>query len=255
MSNNHRVHKSSQSDAAHRAYIKTKYNPSPLDLQRQQLTSLLKDPSKSVYIPAPGTNTTTLEQRKRALSPPPEIVSNVAGSSAGAGSGEFHVYKHARRKEFARLALFEEEAAAEREAAEFKNRQVEWNERDRRKTEKNRKRRMKRESNSNKKTNNNNKNGAGDNKLLQKQQQQQQEKAISETESTIPRENTEVVGEGKANNQSAAQNQLDTTTNSEIPVAVAEPSGIDIIDDDFWYPIYSSYTYRTTYLALLFIYQ
>lgn len=225
MSNNHRVHKSSQSDAAHRAYIKTKYNPSPLDLQRQQLTSLLKDPSKSVYIPASGT---TLEQRKRALSPPPEIVSNVAGSSAGAGSGEFHVYKHARRKEFARLALFEEEAAAEREAAEFKDRQNEWNEKDRRKTEKNRKRRMKRESNSKKKTNNTN-SGGDNNKQQLLQKQQQQEKAIPETASILKGENTEVVGEGEASNQS------DTTTNSnlEISVAVAKPSGIDIIDDDF----------------------
>lgn len=36
---------------------------------------------------------------------------NVQGSSAGAGSGEFHVYKASRRREYERLQLMEEEAA------------------------------------------------------------------------------------------------------------------------------------------------
>ena len=45
-----------------------------------------------------------------ALPPPPEIVSNVQGSSAGAGSGEFHVYKASRRREYERLKLMDEEA-------------------------------------------------------------------------------------------------------------------------------------------------
>lgn len=32
------------------------------------------------------------------------------GSSAGAGSGEFHVYRHLRRKEYARLNFIETQA-------------------------------------------------------------------------------------------------------------------------------------------------
>lgn len=222
MSDNHRVQKQSQSDAAHRAYIKTKYNPSALDLQRQQLSSLLKNPSKPVHVPAPGA---TLEQRKRELSPPPEIVSNVAGSSAGAGSGEFHVYKHARRKEFARLALFEEEEAAERQAAEFKNKQDEWAERDRKKTEKNRKRRMKRGGNGNKKINNNS-SSSGD-----KQQQQEKKPAItSTTEEKDPKNGGLTQGD-----KQAAHEQLNKPAEPliEAPAAVIEPSGIEIIDDDF----------------------
>lgn len=38
----------------------------------------------------------------------PEFVRNVMGSSAGAGSGEFHVYRHLRRKEYARQKYIQE---------------------------------------------------------------------------------------------------------------------------------------------------
>ena len=50
-------------------------------------------------------------QRKRGFSAAPEFVRNVMGSSAGAGSGEFHVYRHIRRRENARLKYIAEEAA------------------------------------------------------------------------------------------------------------------------------------------------
>ena len=53
------------------------------------------------------------------LAPPPEIVTNVQGSSAGAGSGEFHVYKASRRREYERLRLMDEEAKKEDEDARW----------------------------------------------------------------------------------------------------------------------------------------
>jgi len=74
----------------------------PLDKQRVQLEKLLKDPSKPAYIPPPP--------KEKAIRPAREMMKNVQGSSAGAGSGEFHVYKASRRREYERLKLMEDES-------------------------------------------------------------------------------------------------------------------------------------------------
>lgn len=51
------------------------------------------------------------ERQKEKKSPHvPEFVRNVMGSSAGAGSGEFHVYRHLRRKEYSRQKFIQEKA-------------------------------------------------------------------------------------------------------------------------------------------------
>lgn len=52
----------------------------------------------------------------------PSFVRNVMGSSAGAGSGEFHVYRNLRRKEYARVKGIEEKSRREQQDEEFQNR-------------------------------------------------------------------------------------------------------------------------------------
>lgn len=46
--------------------------------------------------------------KERGVPNVPDFVRNVMGSSAGAGSGEFHVYRHLRRKEYARQKYMKE---------------------------------------------------------------------------------------------------------------------------------------------------
>jgi hypothetical protein len=72
----------------------------PVEKQRLQLERLLKDPVKPAYIPPPP--------KEKTIRPAREMMKNVQGSSAGAGSGEFHVYKASRRREYERLKLLEE---------------------------------------------------------------------------------------------------------------------------------------------------
>uniref|UniRef100_A0A182N3Y5 PRKR-interacting protein 1 n=1 Tax=Anopheles dirus TaxID=7168 RepID=A0A182N3Y5_9DIPT len=76
------------------------------DIQRAKLEKLMKNPDKPVIIPGPGKN----RDFSTAI---PSFVRNVMGSSAGAGSGEFHVYRHLRRKEYARQKQIQEKSHAE----------------------------------------------------------------------------------------------------------------------------------------------
>ncbi|KAK4503684.1 hypothetical protein PRZ48_004599 [Zasmidium cellare] len=74
---------------------------------------------------------------------PPEIVANVQGSSAGAGSGEFHVYKASRRREYERLRAMDEEVKEEEAEKEYKAKKEELERKDEEKLSKNRAKREK----------------------------------------------------------------------------------------------------------------
>ncbi|KFB50117.1 AGAP011850-PA-like protein [Anopheles sinensis] len=118
------------------------------DIQRAKLEKLMKNPDKPVIIPAPAKN----RDFSNAI---PSFVRNVMGSSAGAGSGEFHVYRHLRRKEYARQKQIQEKSRAEQLDDAFqekleKNRQM-AEERTAKKRAKRLKKKAKQKANGNKK--------------------------------------------------------------------------------------------------------
>jgi len=114
--------------------------PTPVERQRTQLDKLLKDPAKPAYVPpAP---------KEKTIRPAREMMKNVQGSSAGAGSGEFHVYKASRRREYERLKLLDETAQKEADTAEFERKRKEAEELADAKTAKNRAKRQKKKERS-----------------------------------------------------------------------------------------------------------
>ncbi|KAJ5103513.1 hypothetical protein N7532_004042 [Penicillium argentinense] len=110
---------------------------SPTSEQAKAIEALFKNPPKNPIF------STEVQRTGPSIAPPPEIVANVQGSSAGAGSGEFHVYKASRRREYDRLRAMQEEVDEEKQNAEHEKRRAEMKRQDEEKTAKNRRRRQK----------------------------------------------------------------------------------------------------------------
>ncbi len=68
----------------------------PAEIQKVQLERLMAHPEKPVKLP---------EKRERKLPAVKDFNLDVMGSSAGAGSGEFHVYRASRRREQTRVKI------------------------------------------------------------------------------------------------------------------------------------------------------
>ncbi|XP_061395388.1 PRKR-interacting protein 1 homolog [Musca vetustissima] len=109
---------------------------SAIDLQRLKLEKLMKNPDKPVIIP---------EHRKEKdyMASVPTFVRNVMGSSAGAGSGEFHVYRHLRRKEYARQKMIQQKSLQEQLDDEYQQKIEENRRKAEEKTAKKRAKRLK----------------------------------------------------------------------------------------------------------------
>ncbi|CCJ30310.1 unnamed protein product [Pneumocystis jirovecii] len=113
---------------------KKKRATSPSSIQARELERLMRRPDREIDLSAP---------LKPPLPPPPDIVNNVQGSSAGASSGEFHIYKVSRRREYERMKLLEEEIKHEINEREFNIARETMIKKDEEKTAKNRAQRQK----------------------------------------------------------------------------------------------------------------
>ncbi|SNX85649.1 uncharacterized protein MEPE_04358 [Melanopsichium pennsylvanicum] len=108
---------------------------SPHEKQAQAISKLLANPDKEICIPDCP--------KEKSIRPPRDVMKNVTGSSAGAGSGEFHVYKQQRRREYERIQLMEEQNRKLTEQEEFEKNRAEVQRKDEAKTDKNRAKREK----------------------------------------------------------------------------------------------------------------
>lgn len=113
----------------------------PTSSQAASVDALFAKPEQDIRIPPPTSSSAAAARVRRAV--PPDIVTNVQGSSAGAGSGEFHVYKASRRREYERLRLMDEELREEQARQRFESEKKERAARDDEKTRKNREKRDK----------------------------------------------------------------------------------------------------------------
>jgi len=82
------------------------------DIQRLKIEKLMANPDKPVRIPDRPVD--------RDVNRAPEFNHNVMGSSAGAGSGEFHLYRQMRRKEQNRVKQLAYRKIRDELDAEFK---------------------------------------------------------------------------------------------------------------------------------------
>jgi hypothetical protein len=122
---------------SHRPLKRARGADTALVAQASEINKLFADPEREIKLPEGATS------KGSHLPPPPEIVANVQGSSAGAGSGEFHVYKASRRREYERLREMEAEAKKEEDTARWEKEAEERRRRDEEKTAKNREKRAK----------------------------------------------------------------------------------------------------------------
>jgi hypothetical protein len=98
--------------------------------------------SVQTYSDQQNTRSTTYEQERAtggALQT--EKVYNPYGSTAGAGSGEFHIYRHARAREQQRLKELDEAEQEQTEDVEFQKKVQEWKSEEEKRLEKKRKKR------------------------------------------------------------------------------------------------------------------
>ncbi|KAL9546934.1 hypothetical protein MBANPS3_006425 [Mucor bainieri] len=119
---------------------KNRHIITPLEEQQEKLNRLFQKIDKPVYIPERPVE-------KNQLQAPKDFVRNVSGSSAGAGSGDFHVYRAQRRREYARMKNMDDQERKEKEDKEYNEKLRRLREEDEERTAKKRAKRQKRNKN------------------------------------------------------------------------------------------------------------
>ncbi|KAH6575464.1 hypothetical protein BASA50_005493 [Batrachochytrium salamandrivorans] len=110
-----------------------------LEAHKAQLDRLMNRVDKDIVLPNRPSDKPRAPRKEAA-----HIVRNIQGSSAGAGSGEFHVYRALRRKENTRLKALDDAAQREEDRQEYEKRQLDLRTKEAEKTNKNREKRLKR---------------------------------------------------------------------------------------------------------------
>ncbi|KAI8072770.1 hypothetical protein BC940DRAFT_316234 [Gongronella butleri] len=114
-----------------------RHNMTETEKRQKQLDRMFENIDKPVTIPERKTG-----DKKDAKSR--DFVRNVPGSSAGAGSGDFHVYRAIRRREYARLHQMDAEERREKLDHAFETEMERKKREDEERTAKKRARRQKR---------------------------------------------------------------------------------------------------------------
>ncbi|UNI19970.1 hypothetical protein JDV02_006112 [Purpureocillium takamizusanense] len=188
---------------------------SPLSAQAASLDALFAHPDRPVRVPPSATSAAGGGGGKSGggrAAAPPETVAHVQGSSAGAGSGEFHVYKASRRREYERLRVMDEELRREKGQEEFERLKKERDRRDDERTRKNREKREKMKARKGKKGKGGTVGGGNNN-------------GLDAARGTGPATDGQHAGHDK--NDRAERGGAD-----QAPNAATQPAGLIIHDDD-----------------------
>ncbi|KAF7551051.1 hypothetical protein G7Z17_g5289 [Cylindrodendrum hubeiense] len=188
----------------------------PVSAQAANVDALFAKPDQNTHVPELSGALLGVGR-----APPPEIVTNVQGSSAGAGSGEFHVYKASRRREYERLREMDQDLKRDKDHVDFEKDKAE---RERRDDERTRKNREKREKMKARKANK----GKGPTPSANKK---------PSTASPAGEQLGSGAGEDLKGTDTAAAHTTTVANNNakegdEKPTVAAEPAGLIIHDDD-----------------------